>query len=211
MELKKQLLEKNAIIKYLRMQLIPKSQDKTICCFTHLYKHKNKINKDKDNDTQLEKEDSSNKVVTIGNSMLNDISSHRFSKTKKVDALNFPGAASTDILIKIDNISDKKYGSIIICVGTNDLTNYENLTSKRFVSKTNRTSPNNAMSFANIIFRKDKRNVQKTCANATSRLNKFGSKTILYYYQMTILKKNIWKLKNFTSTEKVIVFLSRLS
>ena len=60
MESKKHLLEKNAISNYLMMQLIPKSQDKTICCCIHLNKHKNKINKDKDNNTQLEKEHSSN-------------------------------------------------------------------------------------------------------------------------------------------------------
>ena len=60
MELEKQLLENNAFINYLAIQLIPKSQDKTIGCCSHNDNHKNKINKDKDNDTQLEKEDSSN-------------------------------------------------------------------------------------------------------------------------------------------------------
>ena len=72
MELEKQLLEKNAIINYFTLELIPKSQDKAICCCSHNDNHKNKINKDKDNDTQLEKEDSSNKVVVIGDSMLNN-------------------------------------------------------------------------------------------------------------------------------------------
>ena len=62
-ELENQLSEKNAIISYLTMQLIPKSQNKTICSCSHNNNHKTKINKEKDDNTQLEKEDSSNKVV----------------------------------------------------------------------------------------------------------------------------------------------------
>ena len=42
-------------INYLTMQLIPKSQDKTICSCSHNNNHKNKIHKDKDSDTELEK------------------------------------------------------------------------------------------------------------------------------------------------------------
>ena len=59
---------------------------------------------------------------------------------------------------------------MIIHVGTNDLTNDVHLLSnvKKIVSKTNRTSPNTSMSFSNIIFRKDKRNIEKTCADTNS-------------------------------------------
>ena len=68
MELEKQLLKKNVTINYLTMQAIPKYWDKTILSCSHKSNHKNKINEDKDNNTQLEKEDSSNKVVIIGDS-----------------------------------------------------------------------------------------------------------------------------------------------
>ena len=88
-ELENQLLENNAIITYLTMQLIPKSQNKTMCSCSNNNNHKTKMNKDKENDTQLEKEDSSNKVVIIGDSMLNNINSRGLSKTKKADVLNF--------------------------------------------------------------------------------------------------------------------------
>ena len=54
-ELENQLSEKNAIINYLTMQLIPKSQDKTICSCSHNTNYKIKINKDKGNNTQLNK------------------------------------------------------------------------------------------------------------------------------------------------------------
>ena len=51
------------------MQLFPISQDKTVCSNS---KHRIKINEKKPNDTQLVKENSSNKVVIIGDSMLNN-------------------------------------------------------------------------------------------------------------------------------------------
>ena len=174
MEFEKQLSEKNAIINYSTMQLIPQSQDKTICNWSHNNNHKNKIKKDKDNDTQLEKEDPSNKAVILGDSILNNINGRRLSKTKKVDLLNFPGLTSTDILMKIDDVLDKKPKSIFIYVGTNDHINDVKLLSnlKKIFSKTNRTSPNTALSFSNN-FRKDQENTEKKRADTNSQLNNF--------------------------------------
>ena len=108
------------------------------------------INKDKDNDTQLEKEDSSNKAVITGDFMLNNINSHGLSKTKKFNGLNFPEATSTDIVTTIDDVLDKKLESIIIHVG-NDLTNDANLLTnvKKISSKINRFSFNTELSFLN--------------------------------------------------------------
>ena len=42
-----------------------------------------------------------NKVVVIGDSMLNNISNRGLLETKKFDVLNFRGATSTDILQKL--------------------------------------------------------------------------------------------------------------
>ena len=121
-----------------------------------------------------------NKVVIIGDSMLNNINNRGLLGTKKFDVLNFRGATSTDILTKIDDVLDKKPKSIIIHVETNDLTNDVNLPSniKNIVSKTNRTSPITSLNFSNIIFRKDKKNIEKTSTDTNSRL------------------KNFWKQKN---------------
>ena len=121
-----------------------------------------------------------NKVVIIGDSMLNNINNRGLLGTKKFDVLNFRGATSTDILTKIDDVLDKKPESIIIHVETNDLTNDVNLLSniKNIVSKTNRTSPITSLNFSNIIFRKDKKNIEKTSTDTNSRL------------------KNFWKQKN---------------
>ena len=52
---------------------------------------KNRINKDKNNDSLHEEkgiEDLLNKLVIIGDSMLNNINSRGLSKPKEVDALN---------------------------------------------------------------------------------------------------------------------------
>ena len=96
-------------------------------------------------------------------------------ENEKADVLNFSGATSTDILTKNDDALDKKPESNIIHVDTNDLTNDVNLLSnvKKIGSKTSRTSPNTSLSLSNIIFRKDKRNIEKTRADTNSRLNNF--------------------------------------
>ena len=40
--------------------------------------------------------------------MLNNINSRGLSKSKEVDVLNFPGATSSDVLTKIDDVLNKK-------------------------------------------------------------------------------------------------------
>ena len=132
--------------------------------------YRKKSNKDKNNDSLHEEkgiEDLSNKVVVIGDSMLNNINSCGLSKSKEVDVLHFPGATSSDVLTKIDDVLNKKPVSLIVHVGTNDLTNDINLLSnvKKIVNKTNKTSPNTVLTFSSIIFRKDKKNLEKTRAN----------------------------------------------
>ena len=65
---------------------------------------RNRINKDKNNDSLHEEkgiEDLSNKVVVIGDSMLNNINSRGLPKSKEVDVLNFPGATRSDFLFML--------------------------------------------------------------------------------------------------------------
>ena len=92
-----------------------------------------------------------------------------------MDVLNFPGATSADVLTKIDDVLNKKPASLIIHVGTNDPTNDVNLLSnvKKIVNKIKKTSPSTVLTFSNIIFRKDKKNLEKARADANSRLKNF--------------------------------------
>ena len=112
------------------------------------------------------------KVVIIGDSMLNNINSRGLSKSKELDVLNFPGATISDVSTKIDDVLNKKPASLIIHVGTNDLKNGINLllNVKKIVNKTNKISPNIVLTFSSIIFRKDKKNLEKTRADTNSRL-----------------------------------------
>ena len=112
------------------------------------------------------------KVVIIGNSMLNNINSRGLSKSKELDVLNFPGATISDVSTKIDDVLNKKPASLIIHVGTNDLKNGINLllNVKKIVNKTNKISPNIVLTFSSIIFREDKKNLEKTRADTNSRL-----------------------------------------
>ena len=178
LELEKQISEKNTIIDFLTKQLFAKSHDISKGKWSHNIIERNCINKDKNNDSLHEEkgiEDLSNKVVITGGSMLNNINSRGLSKSKEVDVLNFPGATSSDVLTKIDDVLNKKPASLIVHVGTNDLTNDINLLSnvKKIVNKTNKTSPNTVLTFSSIIFRKDKKNLEKTRADTNSRLKNF--------------------------------------
>ena len=68
-----------------------------------------------------------------------------------VDFSNFPGASSADVLTNINLLSNVKMT----------------------VNKTNKTSPNTVLTFSNIIFRKDNRNLEKNRADTNSRLKNF--------------------------------------
>ena len=124
LELEKQLSEKNTIIDFLTKQLVANSHDISKSKCSHNIIDRNRINKDKNNDSLHEEkgiEDLSNKVVVIGDSMLNNINSCGLSKSKEVDVLHFPGATSSDVLTKIDDVLNKKPASLIVHVGTYDL------------------------------------------------------------------------------------------
>ena len=53
-------------------------------------------------------------VVIIGDSMLNNVNSCGLSKSKKVEVLNIPGANSTHIVNKMDDILVDKSKSILV-------------------------------------------------------------------------------------------------
>ena len=93
--------------------------------------------------------------------MLNNINRSGLSKSEKVDVLNIPGAISGDAVDKIDDVLEGKPELLIVCVGTNDLTNNINLlnNAKKIVNKVKKNSFDTVLSFSNIIVRRrDKRN-----------------------------------------------------
>ena len=60
--------------------------------------------------------------------MLNNLNSRGLSKSKNVEVINFPRATSTDIVKNIDKILENQQPkSLIVHVGTNDLTSDVNL------------------------------------------------------------------------------------
>ena len=155
LELEKQLSEKNTIIDFLTKQLVANSHDISKSKCSHNIIDRNRINKDKNNDSLHEEkciEDLSNKVVIIGDSMLNNINSRGLLKSKEVDVLNFPGATSSDILTKTDDVLNEKPASLIVHVDINDLANDINLLSnlKKIVNKTKKTSPNTVLTLSSI-------------------------------------------------------------
>ena len=154
-----QLAEKNAIINYLTIQLILKFQNKTIWTCSSNNNQNTKINKDKVNDIQRKKEYSSNS---------RDYSRVHAKNCQKRWIIENEKSWCTEFSWGIQHRHFNKNWQCtgIIYVGTNDLTNDVNLLSNiKIVSKTSRTS--------NIIFRKDKRNIEKTRVDRNSRLKNF--------------------------------------
>ena len=131
-------------------------------------------------------------VIIIGDSMLNNINNRGLSKSKKVEVLNFPGATSKDIIGKIDDVLNQKPESLIVHVGTNDLTNEINLLNniKKIVTKTKQKSPNTVISFSNLIIRKDKKNLENLLADTNSRLKNYCSQKSLRLINHDNIKEN---------------------
>ena len=140
LELEKQLSEKNTIIDFLTKQLLTLKLYQKINAVIILSKEIVLIKK---------------KIVTPY--MKNNINSCGLSKSKKVGVLNLPGATSLDILTKIVDVLNKRPTSLVVHVGTSDLTNDINLLSnvKRIINETNKTSPNTVLAFS--FFEKTKR------------------------------------------------------
>ena len=133
----KQLADKNAIIEFLSAQVISKPPDKTRKGSSDNYRHRNNdndrlvTNGNNQDDASNEKPSNDGRtkeVIVIGDSMLNSVNSRELSKSKNVEVINFPGAISTDIVENIDEILENQQPkSLIVHVGTNDLTNDVNL------------------------------------------------------------------------------------
>ena len=108
--------------------------------------------------------------------MLNNVNSRGQSKSKNVAVINFPGATSTNNVENIDEILENQQPkSLIVQIGTNDLTNDVNLLNnvKKIVSKTKKKSPNTVLTFSNIIVRKDKKNLEKLRTDTNTRLKNY--------------------------------------
>ena len=126
LELEKQLSEKNTIIDFLTKQLLT----------LKLYQKINAV-------IILSKEIALIKKKIVTPYMKNNINSCGLSKSKKVGVLNLPGATSLDILTKIVDVLNKRPTSLVVHVGTSDLTNDINLLSivKRIINETNKHLP----------------------------------------------------------------------
>ena len=93
MELEIQLSENNTIVDFLTLKI-----SKSNCSHNIIQR----------NHEEKDIEGLSNKVVIIGESMLNNINNSGLSKSKEVDVLNFPRATSADVLTKIGDVLNKK-------------------------------------------------------------------------------------------------------
>ena len=111
--MEERLADKNAIIGFLSARIISKPPD--------LQKNKRSDNDHVNNKSDYDvlplkksSDDRTENVIIIDDSMLNNVNSRKLSKSKKEEVLNFPGATSTDIINKIDDILEDKSRSLIV-------------------------------------------------------------------------------------------------
>ena len=186
-ELERQILEKDNVINFLTKQFAnnninqqdsPARTDK----IRHNCRNFEELNSSFDNDVPLEQcnEKRSKKrenVTIIGDSMLNNINSRGLSKSKKVTVINHPGATSDVIEEELEATVkvNSNINTLIVHVGTNDLTNNINTlrSVKRICENTKKISPNTKIVFSSIIFRKDRRDIEKQRIDVNTRSKNF--------------------------------------
>ena len=107
----------------------------------------------------------------------NNINSRGLSKSMKVPVSNHPGATTEDILGAIKESLKTNPDILIVHTGTSDLTkSFKTLRNiKRICEKVKRFSSVTKIALSNIIYRKDKRNIDKQRIDTNSRLKNFCS------------------------------------
>ena len=109
--------------------------------------------------------------------MLNNVNRHGSSKSKKVEALDFPGATNTNIFNKMDDILGDKSLSLIVHVYIRELTNDVNLLNniKKNFNKTKMKLPRNYLQyfFLILLFKKTANIWKNSALIQTQGLKKF--------------------------------------
>ena len=115
------------------------------------------------------------KILATGDSVLNGVNEKGLSKSHNVKVKNYPGATSEDILDKIDDLLKVKPDSLLVHVGTNDLTNNVNLLNsvKKMVKKVKNSSPSTKIVFSSVILYKDKKDISKKVGETNQRLKSY--------------------------------------
>ena len=118
--------------------------------------------------------------------MLNNINSLWLSESKKFEVLYYPGATSSNMVDKIDDVLDDKPELLIVQIGTNDLVSDVNILSNLNVTKTKKKSPGTALSFkiSLKIIRKDKKNWKHYAPTRTTDL-----KIIVFKKNLTLINR----------------------
>ena len=156
-ELERQILEKDNVINFLTKQLANKNiNHQDSAANTDILRH---------NCRNFKRSKKRENVIIIGDSMLNNINSRGLSKSKKVTVIKHPGATSDVIDEELETTvkENSRINTLIVHAGTNDLTNNINTlrSVKKICEKTKKISPNTKIVFSSIIFRKDRRDIEK--------------------------------------------------
>ena len=120
--------------------------------------------------------DTRKRIIVCGDSIINGIDgSGLSSKQCQTSVRSFPGATSTDLIDYVKPLVNKRPDSLIIHIGTNDLTNTGNNTIeniKKLIHEARSINPNMEFALSEICTRDDKRSIQSKVQHLNSEIQK---------------------------------------
>ena len=150
------------------------------------------------------------KVIILGDSLLNDINENGLSKRLKV--VNKPGTTSERLLLQnLDNLIKYQPESVIIHVGTNDLTNGTNMlnNAKKIVKELTTKLPKVKIAFSELITRKDKKNLDKNVTETNKRLKNYCRQKGIGYIDNSNITEDSLGIKKLHLNRKDNSFLAK--
>ena len=96
-------------------------------------------------------------------------------KAHNVKVKNYPGARGEDILHKVEDLVKNKPDSILVYVGTNDITNNVNLANfvKKIVKKVKNFPKKTNVVLSSLIVWKNKKDIAKKVDETSKRLRNY--------------------------------------
>ena len=206
------MIEKNSIIDFLvKHQMSPIATYSNINCDNKILNNESTEvvkNKTLPNDN-IGKGDRK-KVIILGDSLLNDINENGLSKRLKV--VNKPGTTSERLLLQnLDNLIKYQPESVIIHVGTNDLTNGTNMlnNAKKIVKELTTKLPKVKIAFSELITRKDKKNLDKNVTETNKRLKNYCRQKDIGYIDNSNITEDSLGIKKLHLNRKGNSFLAK--
>ena len=131
------------------------------------------------------------RVTITGDSLSSGINEKGlWSKDNRVKTKKIPGGTTETILEEVKELVKNKPDTLIVHAGTNDFTKGKNVLNnvKKIIKSVKRFSPQTKLAFSSMIFRKDKKNIDKEVLDTNAGLRDFCNRKNIDYIDNTNIK-----------------------